>query len=211
MTDVSVFQAVTDSAPAAQVARPRLQVVGTALASAAAFMGFLGMIGLYIAYRQDVRATGATWLPDGVVIPLTQPNMMLATWSLSGVVVIWALFAMKNDDRANTFIAIGFVMVLGFAYIAQTGYLLSLMDMPLFPTGGEALDVLNRPPLFYGIIGTHIVMTLVAMGYLAAMGLRAVGGQYNAKDLEGLYGAAFFWFTTYAAYLVMWYVIYITK
>ncbi len=211
MTDVSVFQPVSDSAPAPQVARPRLQVVGTALASAAAFMGFLGMVGLYVGYRQDVLATGETWLPGGVVIPLTQPNMMLATWSLSAVVVVWALFAMKNDDRANTFIAVGFNMVLGFAYIAQTGYLLSLMAMPLFPTGEDSLDILNRPPLFYAIIGTHIVMTLVAMAYLAAMGLRAVGGQYNAKDLEGLYGAAFFWFTTYAAYIVLWYVIYITK
>ena len=211
MTDVSVFQPVSESAPAAQVARPRLQVVGTALASAGVFMGFLGMIGLYIGSRQDVLSTGSTWLPDGVVIPLTQPNMMLATWSLSVVVMVWALFAMKNDDRANTFIAIGFIMILGFAYIAQTGYLLSLMDMPLFPSGETSLDSLNRPPLFYGIIGSHIVMTIVGMAYLAAMGLRAVGGQYSAKDLEGLYGAAFFWFTTYAAYLVLWFVIYITK
>ncbi len=211
MTDVSLYQPIHDSAPAAPAQRPRLLVTGTAFASAAVFMGFIGMIGLYIGYRQDVIATGETWLPSGVVIPLTQPNMMLATWSLSGVTLIWALLSMKNDDRPNTFIAIGFMMILGFAYIAQTAYLLSLMDMPLFVSGEDTIDSLNRPPLFYGIIGTHIVMTLSAMGYMATMGLRAIGGQYSAKDLEGLYGAAFFWFTTYAAYLVMWYVIYITK
>lgn len=210
MTDVSLYQPVPESTPAAEVARPRMLVVGTALASAAAMMGFVGMLGLYIGYRQDVLATGATWLPSGVVIPLTQPNMMLATWSLSAATLVWALVSMKNDDRPNTYIAIGFIMVLGFAYIAQTGYLLSLMDMPLFPPAAE-LDVLGRPPLFYALIGTHIVMTIVGMCYLAMMGLRAVGGQYSAKDLEGLYGAAFFWFTTYVAYLLMWYVIYITK
>jgi heme/copper-type cytochrome/quinol oxidase subunit 3 len=137
--------------------------------------------------------------------------MMLATWSLSAAVLVWALVSMRNDDRANTYIALGFMMILGFAYIAQTAYLLSLMEMPLYPTGGEALDALGRPPLFYGIIGTHIVMTLAGMAYLAIMGLRTLGGEYNAKDLEGLYGAAFFWFTIYVAYLLMWYVIYITK
>lgn len=211
MTDVSLYRPLSSDAPAPDAARPRMLLIGTAFASAAVFMGFLGMVGLYIGYRQDVIGAGETWLPSGVVIPLTQPNMMLATWSLSGAVLVWALVSMKNDDRANTYIALGFIMILGFAYIAQTGYLLSIMEMPLYPTGGDALDSLNRPPLFYGIIGTHIVMTLAGMAYLAIMGLRTLGGQYSAKDLEGLYGAAFFWFTTYAAYLLMWYVIYITK
>lgn len=211
MTDVSLYQPLSGDLPAPEAARPRMLVIGTAFASAAVFMGFLGMVGLYIGYRQDVIADGETWLPSGVVIPLTQPNMMLATWSLSAAVLVWALVSMRNDDRANTYIALGFMMILGFAYIAQTAYLLSLMEMPLYPTGGEALDALSRPPLFYGIIGTHIVMTLAGMAYLAIMGFRTLGGEYNAKDLEGLYGAAFFWFTTYAAYLLMWYVIYITK
>ncbi|NNE95541.1 MAG: hypothetical protein HKN24_05880 [Acidimicrobiales bacterium] len=211
MTDVSLYTPITGDAPAPEAARPRLLVLGTAFASAAVFMGFLGMVGLYIGYRQEVIGMGETWLPSGVVIPLTQPNMMLATWSLSAATLVWALVSMKNDDRPNTYIALGFIMILGFAYIAQTGYLLSIMDMPLYPTGGDELDALNRPPLFYGIIGSHIVMTLAGMAYLAAMGLRTLGGQYSAKDLEGLYGAAFFWFTTYAAYLLMWYVIYITK
>jgi heme/copper-type cytochrome/quinol oxidase subunit 3 len=211
MTDVSLFNPIGDNAPAAEAARPRLLLVGTALAGAGTLMGFLGLIGLYVGYRQEVIAGGETWLPTGVTIPLTQPNMMLATWSLSVVAVVWAVVSMKNDDRANTYIAIGLATILGFAYIAQTGYLLTLMDMPLYPSGEEALDVLARPPLFYAIIGTHVVMSLVAMGYLVTTGIRALGGQYNARDLEGLYGSAMFWFVTYAAYLVMWYVIYITK
>ncbi|MGI9609978.1 MAG: hypothetical protein ACR2NL_06760 [Acidimicrobiia bacterium] len=210
MTDVSLYQPLSSDAPAPVAARPRMLVIASAFASAGVFMGFLGMVGLYIGYRQDVISAGETWLPSGVVIPLTQPNMMLATWSLSVAVVVWALVSMKNDDRANTYIALGFVMVLGFAYVAQTAYLLSIMDMPLYPAA-EELDSLARPPLFYGIIGSHVVITLGGMAYLAIMGLRTLGGQYNAKDLEGLYGAAFFWFTTYAAYLLMWYVIYITK
>ena len=211
MTDISVRPSIGSTAPPAQATRPRMLLVGTALASAATLMGFLAMVGLYVGYRQEILARGETWLPSGVVIPLTQPNMMLATWSLASVIVLWAIFAMRNDDRANTYIAIGVVMVLGFAYIAQTAYLLSLMDLPLYPTGDDALDTLLRPPLFYGIIGSHIVMTLTAMAYLASTGLRSLGGQYSSKDLEGLYGSAMFWFTTYVAYLIMWFAIYITK
>lgn len=211
MTDISVRPTIGSTSPPAEAVRPRMLLVGTSLASAATFMGFLALVGLYVGFRQAVIATGETWLPSGVVIPLTQPNMMLATWSLASTAVIWAVFSMRNNDRANTYIAIGLVMVLGFAYIAQTGYLLSLMDMPLYPTGEDELDLLQRPPLFYGIIGSHIVMTLVAMGYLALTGLRSLGGQYSSRDLEGLYGSAMFWMTTYGAYLVMWFAIYITK
>lgn len=211
MTDVSLYAPISSSEPAPEATRPRLLIVGTALTSVAVFMGFLGLVGLYVGYRQEVRATGETWLPDGVVIPLTQPNMMLATWSLSAAVMVWALYSLKRDDRANTYIALGFMMILGIAYIAQTAYLLTLMDMPLFVAAGEEIDALARPPLFYAIIGTHLVMTIAAMGYLAITGIRTLGGQVNARDLEGLYGSAMFWFVTYTAYLVLWYVIYITK
>ena len=41
--------------------------------------------------------------------------------------------------------------------------------------------------------------------------LRTVGGEYSAKDVEGIRGAAMFWYVTVGLYLVLWYAIYITK
>lgn len=184
-------------------ARPRLLLIGTALASLAVTMGFAGLIGLYVSTRADVILTGERWLPQGVDIPLTQPNMMMFTLVFSVATVVWATSAMRNDDRANFYIATSISLLLAFAFIAQTAYLLTIMG----------LEIVSNPraPLFYAIIGTHLAMMSVAMLYLSAMALRALGGNYSAKDLEGIYGASMFWYTTVGLYLVLWYAIYIIK
>lgn len=213
MTDLSVFDPIPLDVRPATPARPRLLVTATALASVAVVMMFAGLLGAYVSLRADVIATGETWLPAGVVIPLTQPNMMMITLVFSAVIMVWALSSIRNNDRPNTYIALGLCLIFGIAYISQTAFLLNLMEFPLSVdfAGGDEIDTWLRPPLFYSIIGAHIVMMLVAMIYVVVMGFRTLGGQYNAKDVEGLYSAAMFWFVTVGVYLVIWYTIYITK
>ena len=77
--------------PAPPVQRPRVLVVGTAFASAAAVMVFVGLIGIYLAARADTLATGDTWLPKELTIPLQQPNTMLFTLIMSCVTMQWAV------------------------------------------------------------------------------------------------------------------------
>lgn len=213
MSDISTFEAIPLDVEVPTPARPRLLVTATALVSVGVVMAFAGMLGAYISFRADVIATGEIWLPSGVVIPLTQPNMMAATLCFSAAVMVWALASIRNDDRPNTYIALGLCLIFGIAYISQTAFLLNLMEMPLAIdiAAGATADELLRPPLFYAIIGGHIIMVLAAMVYIVVMGFRTLGGQYNAKDVEGLYAAGFFWFVTVGVYLVIWYTIYITK
>ncbi len=201
----SVFDTIPDDLPAPTPARPRLLFIGTGLVSGAIAMGFGGLIGLYVESRQTFRATGEIWLPRGVEIPLTQPNMMAFTLVFSAVTMYWAVWSIKHDDRNNTSIALSMTTLFGLAYIAQTAYLLTIMNMPI--AGDEA----GRPPLFYAIIGSHIVIQLAAVLYAIVMWLRTLGGEYSAKDVEGLRGAALFWYVSVALYLVLWYAIYITK
>ena len=61
----------------APLQRPRMLVVGTSFASVAAAMAIIGMIGVYLTQRSQIVTAGGTWLPDGVDLPLTQPNVML--------------------------------------------------------------------------------------------------------------------------------------
>ncbi|MEZ5225819.1 MAG: cytochrome c oxidase subunit 3 [Acidimicrobiales bacterium] len=203
--DRSPFDAIPAQAVAPTPARPRLLFIGTALASAAVASGFSGLVGLYVAARADLRATGQVWLPRGVEIPLTQPNMMAFTLVFSAVTMYWAVSSIKNDDRNNATIALAMSTLFGFAYIAQTAYLLTIMGMPVRG------DELARPPLFYAIIGSHIVIMLAAVLYAVVMWLRTLGGEYSAKDVEGIRGAAMFWYVAVGLYLVFWYAIYITK
>ncbi len=207
MSDISIREILPENVAGAAPSRPRLLVIGTALASVAVMVGFGSLLSLYVRTRALWIATGdnGPWLPRGVTIPLTQPNMMAMTLVLSLVTVLWAVASMKNDDRANTYVAVGLSLLFGFAYIAQTGYLLTLMGLPI------AGDAAGRAPLFYAAIGTHLAITGAAMAYLAIMGIRSLGGNYSAKDVEGLYGAAMFWFVMVTMYFALWYAIYITK
>ena len=64
-------------------------LLATAFVSLATTMGFASLIGLYVATRADVIRTGETWLPRGVTIPLTQPNMMMFTMVFSAATLAW--------------------------------------------------------------------------------------------------------------------------
>lgn len=205
MTELTVFDAIPDSPVAPAAARPRLLVIGTALACAAMTMGMAGLLGIYVETRAGIISEGTVWLPKGVTIPLTQPNMMAITLVMSMVSMAWAVHALRHDDRPNTHLALGLCVLFGFAYLAQTAFLFEIMGMP------AAGDDLARPPLFYALIGAHMIIMGAAMLYATVMGLRTLGGNYNAKDVEGIYSVALFWNVAVVLYLIVWYAIYITK
>ena len=203
MTDITPYDYIPADVAPAPPARPRLLILGTSLASVAVAMGFMALIGLYVATRADVIATGERWLPDGVNIPLTQPNFMGLTLAFSVITIWWSVAAIRNDDSSNAFIAFAISLVFGFAFLAQTAYLLTLMQLEVEAT--------ERAVLIYAVIGTHIVLMLLAMGYAAVMALRTLGGEYSGRDYEGVLSSALFWTVTVLLYGVMWYAIYITK
>lgn len=186
-----------------EVARPRLLVLATSLVSAAMAMGFVGLLSVYIAQRAEVVAIGERWLPQGVDIPLTQPNFMGVTLAFSLVTIWWALSAVRNNDNGNAYLAFGLSLLFGIAFIAQTAYLFTIMEIEIAAE--------PRAVLLYAIIGTHIAMTIAAMVFAAMMALRTLGGDYTSRDYEGVLSVAIFWTVTVALYGVMWYAVYIIK
>ncbi|NLD75480.1 MAG: hypothetical protein GX643_02315 [Acidimicrobiales bacterium] len=188
--------------PAAPPARPRVLLVGTALASAATFMAFAWMIGLYVSERSAVVSAGGTWLPDGSNIPLTPGNMAFATMLISGVSIWWAVESVGRNDRQMAYLALALSILLGAAVINATSFLYSQIDLPVASTPGA---------LIYTITGAHIAMLGFAMVYAAVMVFRTLGGEYSGRDREGLVAAALFWYVTIAVHAVIWYAIYIVK
>ena len=183
--------------------RPQLLVQATSLGCAAMVMGFIGLLSVYISDRADVLAQGNRWLPDGVEIPLTQPNFMGLTLALSVITIWWTVSAVRHDDNGNAMLAYVISLVFAFAYLAQTAYLFTIMEIEILAD--------ERGVLLYGVIGTHIVMAIAAMAFAVVMALRTIGGDYNSRDYEGVLAAAIFWTVMVAMYGLMWYVIYITK
>ena len=65
--------------------------------------------------------------------------------------------------------------------------------------------------LVFTAVGAHIALTAAGLLYAAVMAFRTLGGQYSAKDREGLVAATVFWWAVAVTYSVLWYAIYITK
>lgn len=188
--------------PAAPPARPRVLLVGTALASAAVFMSFVWLIGYYVSERADVVSTGARWLPDGSNIPLTPGTMAFGTMLISGVSMWWAVESVGRNDRQMSYLALGLTMLFGAAVINATSFLYTQIDLPVATKPGA---------LIYTITGAHIAMIVIGMVYSAVMVFRTLGGEYSGRDREGLVSAALFWYVTIAVHAVIWYAIYIVK
>jgi heme/copper-type cytochrome/quinol oxidase subunit 3 len=188
--------------PAAPPARPRVLLVGTALATAGTLMAFAGLIGVYLAQRHAVLAQGGTWLPDGTKLPLTPGSIGMATMVLSGVTIWWAVDAVGNNFRQSAYLALGLTIMFGLAVINSTTFLYTQMGLAVHTKVGM---------LIYAVTGAHLAMIVGGLVFAAVMTFRTLGGEYHGRDREGLVAAALFWYATIAVYAVIWYAIYITK
>ena len=201
-TAALVTNAELGELPPPTPARPRVLLVATVLATAATLLLFAGLLGIYLDARASVLAEGERWLPEGVEIPLTPANMSLIGFAISCVTMQWAVHAIGEGDRRHTWIAFGSTLVVGAFHMVGTGFLYSQMGLEVASTQGA---------LVYALTGGHLAMLGAAMVFAALMAFRTLGGQYSAKDLEGVVAAAVFWYATVAVYAVIWYAVLVTK
>jgi heme/copper-type cytochrome/quinol oxidase subunit 3 len=189
--------------PAPILQRPRMLVVGTAFASVSAAMVLVGMIGIYLMERAAVVGAGADWLPEGSVLPLTQPNVMMGGLIMSSITVQWAVRAVRNDDRVNSYLALGLTLLFGIGYVNMLAYMWS--------KAGLDIDADLQSTLIYTITGTHMAMAIAAMVFVALMAFRALAGGYDARQYDGIAASALFWHVMVAMYFVIWLAIFVTK
>lgn len=178
--------------------RRRELLFGTAFATAGVSMLLLTLIGAYIG---AANAAGSDWLAS-VTVPLTQPNMMMGGLALSVVMIHWAIYAINNDDRTSTYVALGATLLLGAAFVNQSIFLWKLIGL----TGDQA-----EGALFYAVTGGHVAMVIAAMVYIVFVGFRALGGQYSSRNPDGIAAAAVLWDAAVAVYAVIWVAVYIMK
>lgn len=194
--------------PAAELSRNRTLVVGTAFASVAVIMVFAGLFAVYISIRQNNEFLveggfgGRLWFPEGAVQIAPGTMMMFTTW-ISAFTVAWVVQAIRNDDRRNAYVAIALTLLMGAAVINQMVF--GVFDF------GRAVDDSTPALLLFVIYGSYIVFLASAMVFLLLMGLRAVAGQFNSTNADGIEAAAIYWFATVLVYLPVWYLITITK
>lgn len=194
--------------PVAELSRNRTLVVGTAFAAVASIMVFVGLFAVYISIRQNNEFLvenglgGTLWFPEGAVQIAPGTMMMFTTW-ISAFTISWAVQAIRNDDRRNAYAALGLTILMGAAVINQMVF--AIIDF------GLPIDRSTPALLLYVIYGSYIVFMAIAIAFVFLMGVRAIAGQFNSKNADGIQAAAIYWYATVIVYLPVWYLITITK
>ena len=203
--------AVTTGARALQIAEPvrnRTLLVGTAFGAMSSIMVFVGLFAVYITVRQnneflvENRLGGTLWFPEGAV-QITPGTMMLFTTWGGGLFMAWAVQAIRNDDRRNAYVALGLTLLMGAAVINQMVFAIQDFALPI--------DRSTPALLLYVIYGSYIIFVAIAMIFVFLMTVRAIAGQFNSKNADGIEAAAIYWYSTILVYLPVWYLITITK
>lgn len=203
------YDLVPDDAPPGG-SRPRVTLVGTALAGAAIIMLFATLLGIYLRVRAGVLAEApaeeraTAWLADGNPIPLTPANMAFATMLLSCVTMQWAVWAVGRNDRRNAIFALLLTIGFGAAVINATAFLYQQTGLPIAGPGPAGL-------LFYAVTGAHLALIIGSLVFSTLMTFRTLGGEYAGRDREGIVAASVIWYLTTAIHGVIWYAVYVTK
>ena len=188
--------------PSAPAGAPRRQIfVGTALAAAAAFSLFMGMITMWLRMRDQARAAGTAWLPADVSVPMVAANVMLISLLPLGVFAQWAVYAAKRDDRGHAGVAIALSGVVGLMFINAQAYIWSQMNIPA--DGG------TYHSMFYALTGTLMAAAIAGVAFSAVTAFRSLGGR--TPDREIVAAHALYWYALSAAFAMLWFVVYVTK
>lgn len=185
-------------------ARPRVLLIGTALASSAIVLAFAGVIGLYAERRASTLRSGAKWLPKEVSIDLTPFNVALVGLVISCVILQWASYCVTNDDRPRAYLALGLTAILGLAYINGICFAYTQMGFTVHDPSGVG-------QLVYVITGMHLAMAGAGVVFVGLMAFRTLGGQYSGRDKEGIVAVSVYWYVMVAVYAVIWFTIFVTK
>ena len=184
------------SSPAAA---PRRQIfVGTAIACAAAASLFGGMLALFLRMRD---AGNGTWVPKGVAVPMVPANIMLLSLIPTGVFAQWAVYSAKRDDKQHTGVALALVGMMGLLFINAQAYIYSQMKLPA--DGG------TYNSMFYTLTGVLVAAAIAGVVFSAVTAFRYLGGR--TTDREVVSAHALYWYVLSAAYVMLWFVVYVTK
>ena len=201
-------QTAVQAPPVAEVARNRTLLVGAAFAAMSSIMVFVGLFAVYISIRQnneflvENRLGGTLWFPEGAVQIAPGTMMMFTTWA-GGLFMAWAVQAVRNDDRRNAYVALGLTILMGAAVINQMVFAIQDFGLPI--------DRSTPALMLYIIYGSYIVFLSIAIIFVLLMMIRAIAGQFNSKNADGIEAAAIYWYSTIIVYLPVWYLITITK
>ena len=189
--------------PAAPPPAPRRQLfVGTALACAAGTTMFGGMLALYLRFRQDaLSVTDGVWKPVEVKIPEVPTNVMLIAFLFIGIFAQWAVYAARRQHKGGTALALGLVALLGIAVLNSQAFVYRQMGLGL----GDG----TYQTMFYVVTGAFVALLIAGLVFTVVAAFRYLGGRTSEREIISAH--AMYWYFLSAMYVVLWFVVYVTK
>ncbi len=189
--------------PAAPPSAPRRQLfVGTAIACAAGTTLFGGLIAMFVRYRQEALAVaGGERKPADIKIPEVPTNVNLLAFLFIGIFAQWGVYAAKRQHKGGVGMASGLVGLLGVAVINSLSFVYVQMGMGI-ADGTYQL-------FFYAVTGAFLALTIIGVVFSVVTAFRFLGGRSGEREIVTAH--AMYWYFLGAMYIVLWFVVFVTK
>jgi heme/copper-type cytochrome/quinol oxidase subunit 3 len=186
--------------PAAGGARPRhLIATGTALVCAGATTAFGALFAAYA----ELRSHTSVWPPKGIKIDEYLANMLIITMLLGSLSVLWAVSAVKRDDRRQASAAFAITMGFGIAFLNLLSYSVSRQHVAM--SANAYAGVVGA---MTGLLG---VVVAAAIGFAFLTLLRVRGEHVTAADPDVARAAMWFWHYATAATVFVWFAVLVLR
>lgn len=201
---------MTAALPAAPAPAPRRQVlVATAVASSAALVLMGGMLSLWLKFRAAAPLRESSdglymikdWLPEAIKIPEVAANTMLSGFAFIVLMAQWAVYAAKRRDSLHRSLALIVTFLVGLAIVnAQVAVWLK-MEIGVADGAYQSM--------FYAVTGTMLALVVSGLVFTVVAFFRSAGGR--ADDQQVVSAHAMYWYFLTAAFVAMWFVVYVQK
>ena len=201
---------MTAALPAAPAPAPRRQVlVATAVASSAALVLMGGMLSLWLKFRAAAPVRESSdglymikdWLPAAIKIPEVAANTMLSGFAFVVLMAQWAVYAAKRRDSLHRSLALIVTFLVGLAIVnAQVAVWLK-MEIGVADGAYQSM--------FFAVTGTMLALVVSGLVFTVVAFFRSAGGR--ADDQQVVSAHAMYWYFLTAAFVAMWFVVYVQK
>lgn len=196
--------------PAAPAPSPRRQVlIATVLASAAGSMLMAGLLATWMKFRAAAPTRASSdglviikdWMPKSVVVPEVVTNLTLFAFVIVCVMAQWAIYSAKRGQSTHRSLAIGTTFLMGLAALNSQIAVWNQMELKLANGVYETM--------FYTVTGTMAILIAAGLAFSAVTFFRSVGGRND--DHQVVTAHALYWYFCTAAFVAMWFVVYVQK
>ncbi len=185
-----------EPAPAPASGRRNVLLVGALLASAAGVALIGALLGGYFSARDAAQGANQAWPPETVALPNVALFVTHIGLLLSGFTAMWALAAIKMDDRRQAYLAFGTTIALGLLFVNGMSFCWSRLAL----VAGETPYATH----VYAVTVAHVLVVLAAIVAWVVIGFRVLGGQYSPRNSEPIAAAVVVWHFAVASGLVIW-------